>query len=57
MSGLMKQLGLQMDCMVAEKLPEKTAKVIKATFSALMKEGFSREEAVQLCAGGSTKTK
>jgi hypothetical protein len=41
--------------MAAGEIPEKTAKMVKKFFDAYMKAGFTREEAIQLCAGNKSK--
>ena len=48
---LCEQLALQVDKAIELKIPEKSAKMIRKTYEALLKEGFTPSQATELCQG------
>lgn len=57
LKSLVNQMVVQIDLSIEAKLPEKNAKLMRAMVDALVIEGFSKEEAIQLCVGANSKSK
>lgn len=51
---MMNMIGIQLDLMAIHKCPQRAALLIKLYFDELIKLGFSRTEAIELCKGFSS---